>query len=161
MLRTGRRPRARRCARRSCAQGRECRVTARLVEVFAHPPREAADEVERVVGGGAKAHRLVKALEGDVREARVAEDRADTIGVGERERARGIGRGYREITADRHGGAELGEPLVVVDALPGEKCESTFGAQRGWMLANPARGSPKNIEPMREITASNPSLSKG
>ncbi len=127
------------------AQGREGSVTAGVVEAFAHPFGETADEVERVVGVGAEAHRLVKALEGDVGEAGDAEDGSHAIGVGERERAGGFGGWCREVTADGHRGAELGEPLVVVDALPGEEREKLYEEPKKLVAHGLARASSEMV----------------
>ena len=113
--------------RAQCSEGR---VPTGFIEALKHPASELADEGEGVVGVGSEAHRLVKALKGDVDEARGAEDGSHAIGVGRMRTDWAPRRWGREVAADGHGGAELGEPFVVGDALPSEECESTSGTQR-------------------------------
>jgi hypothetical protein len=127
---------------------------ANLVEVGRHPAHQAVDKIEGRVGGAAEEHRFAPAVEVDVDEPGVAQQRVDAVGVGEGERPGSADRGYRQRAAGGHGRRERTEPFVAIRRLPVSSASRPPGRTARAMLPNAASGSPKNLAPARLIATS-------
>ncbi len=113
-------------------QGLEGLAPGGLVEVLQEPLGwpDGAHEGEGVLGVGPRFDGFVHLFELDVDVARVGEDGAHMVGIGQAEHARGVGRGLGQGPPGGERLPERQQPLVVGQVPPHQRRQPCSGPQR-------------------------------